>query len=110
MFPILPDIVRILPEWGDIISNTLNNNSFVVIENFLKGFILDDSFKESWNIEEGTENQKGENKLENPGIGCLCLNHLSVFVRRTHCCVSEVGERIKTEENEVGEEPIISND
>ena len=109
MFPILPDIVRILPEWGDIISNTLNNNSFVVIENFLKGFILDDSFKESWNIEEYTENKDGENKLENPGVGCLCLNHLSVFVRITNCCVSEVKETIKCDENEVVEEPVISN-
>ena len=70
---------------------------------------MDDSFKESWNIEENTENQDGENKLENSGIGCLCQNHLSVFVRRTHCCVSEVSENIKTEENEVGEEPVISN-
>ena len=89
----VPDIVRVHPERSDIISDSLYQNCFIVCSSSIGSNGYNDCLVKSGNVDDNTEDDDGDKKLEDT-LGNIDIDILfSVLVRVADCCESET--RIK---------------
>ena len=82
-----PDVVSIHPEWSDFIIEPFLLNSLIVSSCNVDSLTDDDCLKESWNVDENTEDDDGAHEGENSQGNIMSSIVLLVHVRIAHSCV-----------------------